>query len=106
MGFLMTPIGAFAFLGTLDALFILLIYILVNIACIRFFWLKRRTQFKLIRHAIIPVISTLLMTAIFFAAFLSPGSAPLNFVPYVVAIWAILGLGVLLILRKKIVAIG
>jgi amino acid transporter len=102
LGFLMTPIEAFSFLGTLDALFILLIYVLVNIACIRFFWRKRRTQFKLIRHAIIPMLSTLLMATIFVAAFLSPGSAPLSFVPYVVAIWVILGLGVLVILRTKI----
>jgi amino acid transporter len=105
LGFLMTPIEAFSFLGTLDALLILILYVLVNIACIRFFWRKRRTQFKLIRHALIPVISTLLMTGIFCAAFLAPGSAPLSFVPYVVAVWIIIGLGVWFILRKKIVAI-
>ncbi len=102
LGFLMTPIGAFAFFGTLDALFIIIIYILVNIACIRFFWRKRREHFSLLRHVLFPVLSTLIMTAILLAAIASPGPAPLSYIPYVVGVWLILGLGVLFAMRKKI----
>ncbi|GCF08924.1 APC family permease [Dictyobacter arantiisoli] len=104
LGLLMTPIEAFAFLGTLDALFILLIYLLVNIACIRFFQRQRRSQFNLIKHGVIPVISTILMTAIFIAAYLEPGATPLNLIPYIVTGWIAIGLVVLLIIRRKIVA--
>src|SRR5947209_874180 len=50
LGFIMTPIGAFGFLGTLDALFVLIIYALVCVASMRFFWRKRRAQFNIFRH--------------------------------------------------------
>jgi amino acid transporter len=102
LGFLMQPINAFGFLGTLDALFILLIYILVNISCIRFFRRKRREQFKWLRHAVIPVVSTVLMVGIFLASAISPGPAPLSFAPYVVCAWVLLGGGCLFLLRRKL----
>ncbi|GCE08055.1 APC family permease [Dictyobacter aurantiacus] len=106
MGILMTPITAFSFLGTLDALFILPIYILVNIACVRFFWRRRRNQFKPIRHLLIPILSTLLMGVIFVAAFVSPGPAPLSFVPIVVGAWIVAGLIILWLLRTRITTIS
>ncbi|HLZ62884.1 MAG TPA: APC family permease [Ktedonosporobacter sp.] len=105
LGFLMTPITAFGFLGTLDAIFVIMIYALVNIACIRFFWRKRRTQFKLLRHGIVPALATLLLTAIFLAAFISPGDAPLSYIPYVVVGWMVIGGGILFAMRGKIAAL-
>ena len=91
LGFLMDPINAFAFMGTLDALFILLIYILVSIACIRFFWRKRRAKFNLLKHGLIPGLSTLLMLGIFIAATISPGSGALSYIPYIVGAWLLFG---------------
>jgi amino acid transporter len=104
LGIILTPINAFAFLGTLDALLLLLIYILVNISCIRFFWKKRRDRFNILRHVIFPVLSTLIMSVIFVAAFVEPGAAPLSFVPYVVVVWIVLGMGILFALRGKIMS--
>ncbi|MGZ3666696.1 MAG: hypothetical protein ACXVDA_19695, partial [Ktedonobacterales bacterium] len=100
--FAMAPIDAIGFLGTLDALFIILIYILVNVACVRFFWRKRRAQFNVLRHVVFPVVSTLIVGTIFVAAVTSPGSGPLSFIPYVVAVWLALGVALLLIMRSKI----
>lgn len=104
LGFWLKPVNAFAFLGTLDALFVMLIYLLTNIACIRFFWRKRRSQFSIVRHGIFPVLSALLITAIFLAAFLSPGQAPLNVIPYIVAVWVALGAVGIYVLREKMAA--
>ncbi len=102
LGFIMTPIIAFTFLGTLDAFFVLIIYALVNIACVRFFWRKRRAQFSLFRHGIIPGIGTLIILTIFAFIAISPGSPPLNLIPFVLIIWILLGLGVLFIMRRKL----
>lgn len=102
LGVLMTPIGAFGFLGTLDALFVLLIYVLVNVACFRFFWRKRREQFNVLRHGIFPLISSLIIGAIFVAAIASPAPPPLAIIPSIVGIWLVLGLGLLFALRKKL----
>src|SRR5579871_2594445 len=104
LGVALEPINAFGFLAVLDALFVLLIYLLVNIACIRFFLRKRRASFSLLRHGICPALSTLLIGGIFLALFVSPGDAPLSYVPFVLAAWVLLGIGILIALRGKISA--
>jgi amino acid transporter len=100
--FVMAPIDAIGFLGTLDALFIILIYLLVNIACVRFFWRKRRAQFKLFRHAVFPAVSTLIVGTILVAAVATPSSGPTSYIPAVVGTWLALGIIVLLLMRSKI----
>ncbi|HEV7234565.1 MAG TPA: APC family permease [Ktedonobacteraceae bacterium] len=102
LGFVMTPIGAFGFLGTLDALFVLLIYALVCIASIRFFWRKGRAHFRLVRHGIIPVLGTLLIVGIFVLLLISPAAPPLNLIPYILLIWVLIGVGIIFALRRKI----
>jgi len=105
LGFIMTPIVAFGFLGTLDALFVLIIYALVCIASIRFFWQKRRSQFNLFRHGVVPVLGTLLILTIFLFIVIAPASPPLNLIPFILAIWVLLGVGLLFMLRRKLVEV-
>ncbi|MEO7000921.1 MAG: hypothetical protein ABI068_03880, partial [Ktedonobacterales bacterium] len=104
MGLLLEPLNAFEFMGTLDALFILLIYVLVNVACLRFFWRKRRAQFSVWRHGLLPVLGMLISGLIFLAAVASPGSGALVYAPVVVAVWLALGLALLIMLGKRLVA--
>jgi len=98
----MSPIIAFGFLGTLDALFVLLIYLLVNIACLRFFWLKRREQFSVMRHGVMPVLGALVTGGIALLAIISPGGAPLSYIPFVVGGWLALGLIMVVVMRDKL----
>jgi amino acid transporter len=102
LGFLLSPITAFAFFGTLDAILVLLIYVLVNVACIRFFWRKRRAQFNLLRHGLIPVLGLLITAGIVVAATASPGAGALSFIPIIVGVWLVLGVALLLITRGKL----
>lgn len=101
LGFLMTPIGAFGFLGTLDALFVLIIYALVCIASIVFFRRKARPRFNMFRHGIVPVLGTLLIVGIFSLLLIAPATPPYNLIPYILAIWVVLGVGVMFALRNK-----
>ena len=102
LGLALTPIGAYGFLGTLDTLAALVIYALVNLACFRFFWVKRRERFNWLRHAAIPLVATVALVAVFVGTVYPPGAPPLNYTPYIVIIWAIIGVGVLLyLLRTK-----
>ncbi len=103
LGFIMTPIGAFGFLGTLDALFVLIIYALVCVASIRFFWRKRRAQFKIFRHGVVPVLGTLLILSIFALLVISPAPFPLNLIPFILVIWVLSGVILLFVLRRKFV---
>ncbi|HZC79893.1 MAG TPA: hypothetical protein VE258_19215, partial [Ktedonobacterales bacterium] len=77
----------------------LLIYILVNVACIGFFWRKRRVRFNPVRHGLIPALGLLITVGIVTAAVVSPGPAPLSAIPLVVWVWLALGLLVLFIAR-------
>ena len=104
LGFIMTPIGAFGFLGTLDALFVLIIYALVCVASIRFFWRKRRQDFHILRHGIIPVLGTLLIVGIFSLLMIAPAPAPLSLIPLILGTWLLLGIGLLFALRRKLVS--
>ena len=105
LGFLMTPIVAFGFLGTLDALFVLIIYALVCIASVRYFWRRRRTQFHLFRHGVVPVLGTLLILTIFLFIVIAPASPPLNLIPFILTIWVLLGVVLLFILRRRLRAV-
>lgn len=101
LGFTMTPFGAFNFLATLDALFVLLIYVLVSVACVRFFLRKRREHFKLMRHAVIPTLGSLVAGGIALLALLQPGPAPLSYIPFVVGGWITLGVVVTLVMWRR-----
>lgn len=105
LGFIMTPIKAFGFLGSLDALFVLIIYALVCIASITFFWRKRRASFSVFRHGIVPVLGTLLIAAIFVALAIIPAPPPLDLIPYVLGGWVLLGIGLMFALRRKMAEI-
>ena len=102
LGLLMTPITTFAFFGTMDAILVLLIYVLVNISCILFFARKRRQRFNLLRHGIIPSLGLLITVGIVAAAVASPGPEPLSYIPIIVAVWLALGLLLLLVTRGKL----
>lgn len=101
LGVAFTPVGAFAFLGTLDAILVLLIYALVTVACVRFFRRQRRSQFRIVRHAVVPTLAGLLIAAICAAAIASPGQPPLSAIPALVGIWLALGIVVALIWGKR-----
>lgn len=105
LGFLMNPLDAFGFLGLLDALLVLLIYLLINIACISFFWRKRRARFHWLRHGVVPALSLLMVLAILAAALTSLEVSPLNYIPYVLGIWLVLGIGVMITLRNKLITL-
>ena len=102
LGFTMTPLVAFGFLGTLDALFVMIVYVLVCVASIVYFLRKRRDQFNVFRHIISPIIGTIMIGAVFVALLLAPASPPLNVIPFVVIAWVLLGLIMLFLLRKQL----
>lgn len=101
-GFAMQPLVAFGFWGTLSALFVMLIYVLVCVASITFFWRKRRSQFNILRHAISPILGTITLVVVFVLLLTAPASPPLNAIPFILGVWILLGIIMLFILRRKL----
>ncbi len=115
LGVIMNPSNAFTFFATLDALAVLIIYALVCAGSLFFFRRQQRqgnARFSLLRHGIMPVFATLLIVGIFVLVFTSPqstgvnGATPaallLNLIPYIIAGWVVIGIGVIVALGKKL----
>jgi amino acid transporter len=100
--------GAYGFTGSIGTVAIVIVYILSNIALIRFFW--RRPDRNIFTHLIVPVLGIIGLAYPLYAVS-APGQAfPYNLVPIVVIVWIIAGVGLYLYYRakspEKIAAIG
>ena len=102
MGFTMGPLTAFGFWGTLDALFVMIVYALVCIASIIFFWRKRRAQFNVFRHLISPCAWHDHDRGGFRFLACRTRATALNAIPFVLLAWIVLGVAILFVLRRKL----
>jgi amino acid transporter len=100
LGFALSgPLPAFALLGTIATLIIVLIYILTNLSNLVFFWREQRSELNLIWNVAVPILGTLIFIPVLLAAFgidfgglgITPLTAPANAAPWIVLVWLILG---------------
>jgi amino acid transporter len=94
------PLNAFALLGTVATLIIVIIYILTNLANLVFYMRERRDELNVILNVIVPILGTLIFIPVLLAAFgvdfgglgISPLVAPANAAPWIVVAWFVFGL--------------
>src|SRR6266498_1413635 len=95
-----TPLEAFALVATIATAVVVLIYILVNLACVVFYLRERRSEFNPFLHGVVPVLGILAFVPAWFTAlgigkgvldWVSPLPYPLSRAGLVVAIWFALG---------------
>ncbi len=108
LGLLYGPVTAFLLIATVLVLVIVSVYILCDLACIGFFWRRRREDFRPLRHVVVPLLGVLtflpgLLTAagipVFpFIATLAP---PVSYAGPTVLVWLLAGVGYLLWLRRR-----
>jgi amino acid transporter len=98
LGFLFQPLPAFILIATMATAVIVLIYITVNLAAIRFYLTEHRSEFNFVKHLVIPLIGIAFfvpawLTAIGIRAFsfVAKLSGPARFTGLVVGIWLVLG---------------
>jgi amino acid transporter len=105
LGFIYNPLTAFSLVATIVTAVIILIYIVLNLACIGFYLGERRSEFSVVWHLILPVLGVLAFIPAIMVAlgvgqdvfnFITPLTYPLNLAGPVVAGW--LGLGLLYLL--------
>jgi amino acid transporter len=106
------PLNTYFFLGYALGLLFAGMYMAVNLAVIGYYWRVRRNDFSAIRHVVIPLLGFILMIPAFVSTLggfyipvvdLSPPALaePYSFVPPIVAIWMIVGIGLGLVLRAR-----
>jgi amino acid transporter len=77
------------------------IYIVTNFSVIRVYYRKFRNEFNWIKHAILPVIATLVWLVPLVASVVANPTAPLSYSPYIVIAWFIIGLAFFFYLRAR-----
>lgn len=94
------PITVYYFFATLGTLAIIVVYIGLCIGGAVFF--KRTHQsYNVFAHLLVPVIGAALFAAALYGSIYPKPPHPLNYTPYITAIWIILGVLVLLGLRAR-----
>ena len=90
--------GAYGFTGSIGTVAVVIVYLLSNIALIRFF--ARRSDRGMWRHVVIPALGILALAYPLWST-LQPGSPPFNLVPIISGIWIVGGLVIYGLLRSK-----
>lgn len=90
--------GAYGFTGSLGTVAIIIVYILSNIALVRYFWkLPERNIFF---HVIVPIIGVLVLAYPLWSISQPGQSYPYNLIPYIVLAWLVIGVSVFFYLRS------
>lgn len=105
-------LNVYVFLGTMLGLIFAGIYMLVNLACIGYFWRARRSEFNVVKHAIVPILGVIAMipallaviggvTIPFFDITLDPYDNYLRWTAPIVGVWVVLGIVLWFYLRSR-----
>lgn len=89
VGLLSGPFNAYVYLGSILTLAIIPVYILTNIAAMRYFARARRSERSVLRHAVLPVLGILLLAIPIYGQVYPAPAAPLVFFPYLVLLFIV-----------------
>ena len=91
--------GLYGFTGAIGTVGVVLVYILCNIALIRYF--MKREDRSILYHVVAPILGSLGLLYPLYVV-VAPGQAyPYNLVPYIVAVYLVIGVGAFLYLRQR-----
>lgn len=93
-----TTYGYFGGLGTLAVLFV---YIFINVSVFLYFYRKERESFSVLRHAVIPLVATAAVGLPIYGLIYPVPDPPYNLWPYLIALWAIIGVVFLFIISRR-----
>jgi amino acid transporter len=100
LGFaLSSPLNAFALLGTVATLIIVVIYILTNLSNLVFYIREHRDELNPILNVAVPIVGTLIFIPVLLAAFgidfaglgITALAPPANAAPWIVLAWLVIG---------------
>ena len=108
LGFYYDPVTGFGLTATILVDIFAPMYILLNIACLTYFWRFRRDEFNVVRHGVLPVLGALAFIPAFFAgagipafSFISSLTSPLSYAGPIAAIWLLIGVVYLIVLTRR-----
>jgi amino acid transporter len=90
LGLAVGPFNTYGYLGTILTLGIIPVYILVNIAVIRYFYLNYRQEFSPVKHLLLPILGVLLMAIPIYGLVGTNPAYPYNLFPWLVVIYIVI----------------
>lgn len=95
------PLGAYDFLGSILGLGIIVLYIMMNIGLVVYFHRRFASEFNIFRHAVLPILGSLLMLLPIYGQLWPVPPWPYNLVPYLILVWIAVGVGYFGFIRRK-----
>jgi amino acid transporter len=104
-----SPLNAFALLGTIATIIIVVIYILTNLSNLVFYSREHRDELNPLLNIVVPVLGIIIFVPVLIAAFgidfgglgIAGLTAPANAAPWVVLAWLAIGVVVFFYLRSR-----
>ncbi len=100
-GFVYGPAQAFALLGAIITVPILLVYMATCVSVPFFYQREHRDEFSIWRHVVVPVIPFVFLLVVLYFQFVPLPAAPLNLVGPICAAWLVLGLIIVVLLGLR-----
>jgi amino acid transporter len=91
----------YGFVGTFVGLGMVICYILMSAAVIRFYWRDHRAEFSSLRHGVFPVAGALLMLLPIYGLVWPVPAYPLNLVPWITIGCLAFGAAYLLVIHRR-----
>jgi amino acid transporter len=101
LGLIYGPTTAFALVGTLLTIPLLVVYMAVCVSVPLFYLREHRDEFNIVRHIIVPAIAFIVLAVVVYFQFVPAPPAPLNLAGPVCAVWFIIGLIVVIYLNRR-----
>jgi amino acid transporter len=103
------PLPAFALLGTMAGIIVVVIYILTNLSNLAYYLREQRGEFNIVWNGIVPIVGSLIFLPALAAAlgidFASLGivalSPPSNLAPVIIGVWMIVGIALLIYFASR-----
>jgi len=99
-GLVYGPATAFALVGTIIAIPIILVYMATCLALPFFYQREHRAEFSIVRHVIIPAIPFIVLAIVLYFQF-APVPPPLNLAVPISAAWLVLGIVIVIFLSLR-----
>jgi amino acid transporter len=100
-GFVYGPSMAFALLGTIIILPIILVYIATCVSVPIFYRREHPAEFNILRHVIVPVLPLIVLLFVLFYQFSPLPPAPLSYAGPIVLAWLVIGIIIVVLLNLR-----
>jgi amino acid transporter len=95
-----SPQDAFALIGAVLTILVVVTYVTTSMSCIVYYLRERRSEFNVILHLLVPAVSALAFLAVLLASFgidfaalgIEPLTYPASLAPWICVVWMLLGL--------------